>query len=131
MATIRKSVSIEAPVDQVWSAVRDFGAVHRRLAPGILTDCRLEDARTRIVTFANGMVLKERLVSLEDAERRLVYSAVEGRAEHHNASWQVLGDGGQSRLVWVADVLPDEVAAQIEPLMEHGIAIMKQTLERA
>lgn len=130
MATIRKTAVIAAPAEHAWSAVRDFGAVHQRLAPGILSDCRLDDPRTRVVTFANGLVLKELLVSIEERERRLVYSAVEGSARHHNASWQVVEDGAQCRLIWVADVLPDEVAPKMEPLMEQGIAIMKQTLER-
>jgi hypothetical protein len=55
MASICKDIPIEACPDEVWDAVRDFGAVHRRLAPGFVLDAKLEGA-ARIVTFANGTV---------------------------------------------------------------------------
>ncbi len=58
MASIRKELRLNVPADVVWDAVRDVGAVHKRLCPGVLTDTRLEkDAR--IVTFANGMTSRE------------------------------------------------------------------------
>jgi hypothetical protein len=58
MASIHKDIPIDATPDDVWDAVRDFGAVHTRLAPGFVTDARLEgDVRT--VTFANGTVARE------------------------------------------------------------------------
>jgi hypothetical protein len=43
MASIRKQVSIDVPARQLWDAVRDVGALHTRLVPGFVTDCRLED----------------------------------------------------------------------------------------
>jgi len=38
MASIRKEILIDAPPEDVWAAVRDVGAVHRRLAPGFVVD---------------------------------------------------------------------------------------------
>jgi hypothetical protein len=32
MASIQKDISIVAHADEVWAAVRDFSAVHKRLA---------------------------------------------------------------------------------------------------
>jgi hypothetical protein len=53
-----------------------------------------------------------------------------GRTTHHNASWQVFALGEKlSRLVWITDFLPNEVAPIIQQLVEQGIAEMKQTLE--
>jgi len=128
MASIHKTFQVDVPVEQVWAAVRDFGAVHRRLTPGLTVDTQLEaDART--VTFANGLVLKELLVSLDDTLRRLVYASVQGRATHHNASLQVLPEGSGSRIVWITDVLPNELESFVRGLVEQGAAIMKQTLE--
>jgi carbon monoxide dehydrogenase subunit G len=129
MASIRKEIAIAAPPDEVWAAVRDVGAVHRRLVPGFVTDTRMEEG-ARIVTFANGMVVRELIVDIDDASRRLAYASVGGRAAHHNASMQVFADAGGSRLVWITDVLPDAFAEPIRANVEHGSEIIKQTLER-
>jgi Fe-S cluster assembly scaffold protein SufB len=131
MASIRKEIAIAAPADQVWSAVRDYGQVHVRLAPGYVTDVRLEEGM-RIVTFASGLVLRELIVDVDDAARRLVWAAVEGRARHHNGAMQVFAEGEAAcRLVWVTDILPHDLAALVEPIMTEGMAVMKATLERA
>jgi carbon monoxide dehydrogenase subunit G len=129
MASIRKEILINAPPEAVWDAVRDVGAVHRRLVPGFVTDTRLEDG-ARIVTFANGMTVRELIVDVDDSARRFAYASVGGRATHHHATMQVFAeDGGRSRLVWITDVLPAELAGPIGQNVEHGSAIMKQVLE--
>lgn len=130
MASIRKEIVIEARPEDVWAAVRDVGAVHQRLAPGFVTDVRL-DGEARIVTFANGLVVRELLVDIDDAARRLAYAALGGRATHHNASFQVFAEGeDRSRLVWIADLLPNDMAGPINGMMEQGAGVIKQTLER-
>ena len=130
MASIRKEIVVAAPADAVWAAVRDVGALHHRLVPGFVVDTRLE-AGARIVTFGNGMVVRELIVDLDDDARRLVWSARGGRLTHHNASVQVFADGGErSRLVWIADLLPDAVAEDIRAMIEQAAAVMKRTLER-
>lgn len=130
MASIRKEFQIEARPDDVWAALRDFGAVHERVAPGFVVDSRLEGDTTRIVTFANGAVAREVLVDIDEAARRLVYSVVESPLglTHHNASAQVLGDGDATRFVWIADLLPDNLAAAVDEMMEHGSGVMKDAL---
>ena len=130
MASIRREVVVNAPAEKVWDAVRDVGAVHRRLAPGFVVDTKLE-AGARVVTFANGMTARELIVDVDDQARRLVWSVVGSpRLTHHNASLQVFPDGdGRSRVVWVADLLPDGVAGYIQGMIEQGMAVMKRTLE--
>lgn len=129
MATIRKELIIEAAADAVWEAVRDVGQVHKRLVPGVLTDARLEDG-ARVVSFANGMVVRELIVDLDDQQRRFAYAATGGRATHHNASIQVVPvDEHRCSLVWITDVLPNEMATSISALVEQGARVMKQTLE--
>jgi hypothetical protein len=131
MATVRKEILIDARPETVWSAVRDIGAIHTRLAPGFVTDVRLEEG-ARIVTFGNGVVARELIVSVEDAERRLVWSVVGStRMTHHNGAAQVFAHGAGSRFVWTADILPDEAAPSIEGMMQQAMPIIKQTLERA
>ena len=44
---------------------------------------------------------------------------------------QVFADGERrSRVVWIADVLPNEIAGYIAGLIEEGLGTMKKTLER-
>jgi carbon monoxide dehydrogenase subunit G len=130
MASIRKEILLDARAEDVWGAVRDVGALHTRLVPGFVTDTRLEKG-VRIVTFGNGMVVRELIVDLDDTARRLVWSASGGRLSHHNASAQVFADGDKrSRLVWTADLLPNELAGEIRTMMEHGAAAMKKAFEK-
>jgi len=132
MATVHREMIIEVSPDEVWDALRDFGAVHQRLVPGFLVDLRL-DGPDRIVTFFNGAVARERLVTVDDEMRRLVWSIVESSAglAHLNASAQVFAaGGGRTRFVWIEDVLPDEAAGPIAALMDRGLATIKRTLEQ-
>jgi len=130
MASIRKEIPLDARPEDVWSAVRDIGALHERLVPGFVVATRLEDG-ARIVTFDNGLVARELIVDLDDEARRLVWSARGGRLTHHNASAQVYAEGdGRSRLVWVADLLPDELAGDIGAMMDRGAAAMRKALEK-
>ena len=129
MASIRRETALDATPEHVWDALRDVGALHTRLVTGFVTDCRL-DGDARIVTFANGVVARERIVDVDDASRRVVWSAVGGRLSHHNASAQVFAaEGGTSRGVWIADLLPNEMAPAIAGMIEHGLGAMKTTLE--
>ena len=129
MASIRKEMVVNAPADQVWAAVRDVGAVHTRLARQMVLDTKL-DGDSRLVTFANGELVRERIVDIDDDARRLVYAAVEWRTTHHNASFQVAPDSdGRCRIVWIADLLPNTVADLVNGYMEQGCAAIKQTLE--
>jgi hypothetical protein len=131
VASVRKEITIGARPDDVWAALRDFGAVHERLAPGFVVDSHL-DGDARIVTFFNGAVARELLVDIDDDARRLAYSVVESPLglTHHNASAQVLPDGdGGSRFVWIADLLPDGPGPRVDEMMERGIGVMKEALE--
>ena len=129
MASIRRETHIDARPETAWDALRDVGALHTRLVPGFVTDTRLEEG-ARVVTFGNGMVARELIVDVDDASRRVAWSVVGGPMTHHNASAQVFADGAGCRFVWIADLLPDEVAPAIAAMIEQGIAVIKTTLER-
>ena len=129
MASIRKEIPLEVSAEHVWAAIRDVGALHTRLVPGFVVDTRLE-ADARVVTFGNGMVVRELIVDLDDASRRLAWSARGGQLSHHNASVQVFAEGAdRCRIVWIADLLPNEVAGDIRTMIEQAASIMKPTLE--
>jgi hypothetical protein len=129
MAHIRKEISIDASPCAVWDALRDWGALHERLVPGFVVDTQL-DGDDRIVTFANGAVVRELLVDLDDDARRLSWSIVGGPYSHHNASSQVFSEGDDAaRFVWIADLLPNELAGPTGEMMQQGTNVVKQTLE--
>jgi uncharacterized protein YndB with AHSA1/START domain len=130
MASIRKEVVVEAPVARVWEAFRDLGAVHRRLAPGFVTECRLDGNEARIVTFSNGFVARELIVDLDDAARRLAYSARSERLAHHHASFQLVEEApGRTRIVWTADVLPHAAGVAVGAMMDEGCKAMQRALK--
>ncbi|SDI55908.1 MULTISPECIES: SRPBCC family protein [Bradyrhizobium] len=131
MASIYKDIIIDAHPDDVWDAVRDFGAVHTRLAPGFVLDTKL-DGDARIVTFANGSVARETLVDCDDKRRRLVYAIASERLKQHSASAQVFAESdGRTRFVWITDVLPNEIAPYIDAQMDQGALAMQKALARS
>jgi carbon monoxide dehydrogenase subunit G len=131
MASIRKEISIAARPDEVWDAIRDVGALHTRLVPGFVVDTQLREGE-RIVTFANGMTLREPIVAIDDRRRRLVWSAVGGQLAHYNGAAEVFGNRDESTtVVWTADFLPHDAAGAIDDMMEQGAAAMKAALDRA
>jgi uncharacterized protein YndB with AHSA1/START domain len=131
MASIRKEIRIAAPADRVWDALKDVGALHTRLVPGFVKDTRLE-GNTRTVTFGNGTVAQEEIVSIDPAQRRVAWAIVGQQFRHYNgAAWVEPDSRSESRFVWTADLLPDEFAGQVEQMMAAGIVVVKQTLEAA
>jgi len=129
MASIRKEIRINAPASQIWDALKDVGALHTRLVPGFVKDTKME-GNTRVVTFGNGMVAREEIVSIEPARQRVVWAVVGQQFRHYNgAAWVEADPKGGSRFFWSADLLPDELAPQVEEMMTAGIEVVKHTLE--
>ncbi len=129
MATVRTTLDTRASPDDAWAAIRDIGALHTRLAPGFVADTKLEEG-ARVVTFVNGMVIREPIVTVDDDARRLVWSAEGGRTTHYNAALEVAaGSGGGAIVVWTADFLPDDVKPQLTAALEAGTWAMKRSLD--
>lgn len=129
MAFISKERTIKADPDEVWGALRDWGALHERLARGFVLETRL-DGDDRLVSFFNGAVVRERLIDLSDHDRRLAWSIVDGPYTHHNGVAQVFANNdGTTRFLWIADLLPNEVAQATSEMMERGVDAVKSTLE--
>jgi len=129
MSSIRKEILINASSQTVWDALRDVGALHTRLVPGFVTDTRLEPG-ARIVTFGNGRVVRELIVDLNERDRRLAWAVVDEPFQHYNASAQVFDEGqSRCRFVWIADLLPNELANDVAAMMDQGLSVIKQTME--
>jgi hypothetical protein len=131
MATIRKEILIDTTPEAAWDALRDIGALHTRLVAGFVTDTKLE-GNTRVVTFGNGSVVREEIVSVDAPQKRVAWAIVGQQFHHYNGAAQIFAhDKGGIRVVWITDLLPDSLAAAIDTAMTNGIAAMKKTLEAA
>ncbi len=130
MASIAVEITTDASPELVWDAIRDIGALHTRLVPDFVSNTELLPGARR-VTFANGLVVIEPIISLNDDLRRLAWTAQANPAgpTHYNAAVQVYPrESGGSRVIWMADILPDEAAAPIAAMMKHGAAAMSTAL---
>lgn len=134
MATVIREIAVDAPAAPCWDALRDFGALHERLVAGFVTNAVLVAPGEREVMFYTGAVAREQLVGADERTMRLAYTVVEGPmgSTHHNASAQIVPAGPRDcRIVWITDVLPDELGDRTAGLMEAGLKAMKSTLESA
>ncbi|WP_433684176.1 SRPBCC family protein [Nocardia sp. CA-119907] len=131
MGSVEKEIIIEAPAEDVWAIIGDFAAGPIRMAPGFVTDSTLDGPDVRIVTFDNGTVLHERFIALDESQRRIVFSIVGGSVTpaHDNSSMQVFPHADGSRFVWIHDTLPHELADAFGVSMEHGLSLLKKTVE--
>lgn len=84
------------------------------------------------MTFHNGNVVREDFVDCDDARRRLVYAIIDREGiKHYNGSVQIFGDGDRdSRIVWIVDVLPNEIAPYISSQMDLAATAMQDPLGR-
>jgi carbon monoxide dehydrogenase subunit G len=131
VASIRREVVLAAPASVVWDALRDVGAIHTRLAPGFVVATELEPGgAARVVTFGNGTTARELIVDIDEGARRLAWSVVGGRMTHHNASAQVFDEDGATRFVWIADLLPHDLAPAIAGMIDKAIAAISAKFGR-
>jgi hypothetical protein len=133
VATIIRTITIDSDPATCWDALRDFCALHQRLAPGFVTGSRMEGADIRAISFFTGAIAKERLIGIDDDARRLAYSIIESSLglTHHNGAAQITDTGdGRTRFTWTVDVLPDERAAPLARMMDAGLTAIKANLEQ-
>jgi polyketide cyclase/dehydrase/lipid transport protein len=129
MTMIRRTFTVTASPDDVWDVLRDIGAVHTRLAPGFVADTVVLAPDKRRVTFANGAIVTEQIVSLDDDERRLAYTILERAAEHHHASFEVLPHEDGATVIWTTDVLRGPVAETFRATMVAAVPVIATSLE--
>jgi hypothetical protein len=118
MASVIVESELACAPERAWALLADVDNPHKAFA-GVLTDARAEEG-ARVVTFANGMVVREIIVGVDPARRRVAYAVTDGRFSQHSSAMQIVGDGGHCRFLWSSDFLPDEVAALVEGLMRQG-----------
>jgi Polyketide cyclase / dehydrase and lipid transport len=132
MALLRTEISIAAATADVWDVIGDFAAGPLRMAPGFVVGCEA-DGNLRVVTFADGVVVHERLVGVDDDERCITYSVVGGsvRPDRDTARMQVVPEGSGCRFVWTHNIRPDELGPGFQAAMDRGAEVIRRTLEAA
>ena len=87
------------------------------------------EGSARVVTFANGMVVREEIVAVDDVARRVPWAIIGQQFDHYNGAAQVFDHADGARFVWTTDLLPDELAPNVDAMMAAGIAAIKKTIE--
>ncbi|MYS78943.1 MULTISPECIES: SRPBCC family protein [Streptomycetaceae] len=132
MTHIHEERIVEADADDVWAIVGEFETGPVRMAPGFVVDSRLAEPGIRLVTFANGMTARERLIEVDPDERSFTYAVVGGSATptHDRATMRVRPTtAGRCTFVWTRDVLPDGLAEPMRQAMAYGADLVKSTME--
>ncbi len=127
MTSLRNEILVDVPAADAWAALKSISKTHELFA-GVLVDSRLEgDIRT--VTFANGLVARERIVAVDESRMRVAYAVLD-IFEQHAASMRIVPvSARQCRFVWKSDFLPGTKAATVGPLMAQGCAALKRAIE--
>ena len=128
MSSIWWEETIAVPAERAWERLRRVDLAHELFAP-VLVDGRIEgDIRT--VTFADGLVVREWIVDVNEARRRVAYTVLDGVFDHHAASMQIVPvDETSCRFVWITDFLPAERCAMVKPLVEQGARALAANIE--
>jgi hypothetical protein len=130
MGTIITETKLNSSADAAWAMLRDVGAVHLAF-PGVLIASEA-DGDIRTVTFANGNVVRERIISIDDLRRRIAYAVIEGRFQHHSASMQIVAHETKGcRFVWITDFLPEEEEPLLTDLIAQGAEAFRRVMEGA
>ncbi len=106
MAATQVEIEVAAAPDEVWAKVGDFGGIGA-IFPA-MEEVRLE-GDDRVISML-GMVIRERLITRDDATRSLTYSIVDGLpVEAHQATVSVAPSGDGSLVTWAVEATPDEM----------------------
>ncbi|MFZ5601661.1 MAG: SRPBCC family protein [Pseudomonadota bacterium] len=131
--TLEVSHRFSHAADKVWQMAGDFGGLLAWL-PGV-TACRVEGSGAaaaggnaeRLVTLLDGSITRERLESLDDANRRYEYSILEAKGftadNEYRATFQVLPvDAASSEVRWGVRLrLPAGVSADKQAKLKTRI----------
>lgn len=130
MVTIRHEQRIAVPAETAWAMLRQTGRADRLFAP-VLVGCTMQDD-VRTVTFANGLVASEQIVTVDETDLRVAYYVMGEMFDHHSASMQIIPiDDANCRFIWISDFLPADRAETVRPLVTQGTSALARNIEAA
>ena len=130
MASIHIESAVAVSADTAWQALKRIGDADKIFAP-VLTGAEMHgDIRT--ARFGNGLVVHERVIDVDDARRRVSYSALDSPVlTYHHASMQIIEEApDRCRFVWTTDFLPADALSGLQPLVDAGTQALKANLEQ-
>jgi mxaD protein len=102
---VKKSITIDAPADKVWAAVKSFDALNT-WHPAVDTDQIVSGTNdtvgaVRLLTLKGGGTIKEKLLAFDDTGHRFRYAIVEGvlPVSHYTSNVVVTALGNDKTLV--------------------------------
>ena len=146
MVTVRRSTVIDAPIETVWTVLRDFNG-HDRWHPAV-DRSSLEGGRktdqigaVRNFTLTGGERLREQLVSMSDKEHSFRYAIVASEVPLKNyvaeVSLKPVTDGNRTFWNWQSKFdtpkgMEQELAKLVsEGVYDAGFAAIRNQVERA
>lgn len=118
MTTAYFSTVLEAPIDEVWATVRDFGAYDWAGSgySAVIEDGRAGDAVGAIRRIGDDGAMRQQLVQLSDVDRSFTYEVLPGspiEVDNYRATVQLrpVIDTGETFAEWSAtfDCAPPDV----------------------
>ena len=130
MGSVIREMVVNASPERVWQTVGDFAEGPRLTTPDIFVDCRLVEPDLRQMTFADGKIVRERLIARDEQARRIVGAWEGEEVKHDNTSMQVFAENnGRSRLVWIHDTSPDDLCDWLAAAMDQLAPEIRRSLE--
>lgn len=128
MAVVTRDIRIARPPGEVWQTVGDLEAISSWVP--LLSGSKVEGDR-RTCVMGDGGTIEERILARDDAARRYEYEIVTSPfpLTSYRASMEVQDDGGHARVVWTVNLEPAEMGAEMAPLFEQSLEILRQHLE--
>lgn len=112
MVSVFVSSVLDAPPEDIWAVIRDFNGLpgwHPAIAKSRIEDGKAADQVGCVRNFSlhDGGLIRERLLTLSDAEFTCTYSILESPmgVENYVATLRLvpITDGGRSYIEWTAD----------------------------
>lgn len=127
VATIRTSIEVEAPIEEVWAKIADLGGVTAMIS--FLVDAEVDGDR-RVCTMADGGKLEEEIISVDPALHRVAYTITNSPFgfSFHAAAMELVPTARGCRFVWTTDVKPDALAEQLGPIFESETTTIASAL---
>jgi len=128
MATVQKVIDVKASVEDVWDKIANVGSISDLV--GFITESQL-DGDVRVCKMADGGVLEEKIISIDNTLRRVSYCITKSPLDldFHSASMQVVPNGEGASMIWITDLKPDSMAEQFDPIFEEAVPGIRAALE--
>ncbi|CAN5719864.1 hypothetical protein BH10ACT1_BH10ACT1_06110 [soil metagenome] len=127
MASVRRSIRIARPADEVWSHIGDAADLPNWF-PGI--GSAVIDGTVRTITTDSGIPMPEQIVTNDPLARRFQYKLTAPIVSEHLGTIDVFDlEDGTSLVAYATDAVPDPVALVIGGACGNALHELRRQLE--